>query len=116
MGVRDSVNAVKQFEKNSDKTIEIIDLRTIVPWDRERVLDSVKKTNRVLVVHEDTLTSGFGAEIAASIAQDAFKYLDAPVMRLAAKDSHIPYSPIYEEDVLPNEKKVLAELEKLLKY
>lgn len=116
MGVKDSINAVKNFEKSSGKTVEIIDLRTIAPWDKEMVLDSVKKTGRALIVHEDTLTTGFGAEVAATIAQNAFKWLDAPVMRLAAKDSHIPYAPAYEDDVLPNEHKVFDQLNELLKF
>jgi len=116
MGVKDSVNAVKKIEKEINKTIEIIDLRTIVPWDKDLVLNSIKKTSRVLIVHEDTLSGGFGAEISATISQEAFSDLDAPVMRLAAKDSHIPYNPVYETDVLPNENKVYEELNKLLKY
>ncbi|MDQ1266293.1 MAG: 2-oxoisovalerate dehydrogenase component [Bacteroidota bacterium] len=116
MGVRDSVGAVKEFEKNSSRKIEIIDLRTISPWDKHLVLDSVRKTGRALIVHEDTVTLGFGAEIAAVIASEAFKYLDAPVMRLGAKDSHIPYSPVYENDVLPNMEKTLTELKKLVDY
>lgn len=116
MGVRDSVNAAKRIEKEYGKSIEIIDLRTIVPWDRSLVFDAVKKTGKVLIVHEDTISMGFGAEIAATIAQEAFRYLDAPVMRVGAKDSHIPYHPIYEEDVLPNESKVFDELMKLVKF
>lgn len=116
MGVRDAANAVKKIEKETGKTIEIIDLRTIVPWDKELVLNSVKKTNRVLVLHEDTISMGFGAEISATISQEAFSDLDAPVMRLAAKDSHIPYNPVYEADVLPNEDKVYEELNKLLNF
>ncbi len=116
MGVKDSLNAVKEIEKTSGKTIEIIDLRTIAPWDKEMVLASVRRTGRALVFHEDTLTGGFGAEIAATISQEAFESLDAPVIRLAAKDTHIPYSPVYEEDVLPNEKKCRDMLAKLLQY
>lgn len=116
MGVKDSLGAVKQYEKQYGKNIEIIDLRTIAPWDKEMVLDSVKRTGRALIVHEDTLTTGFGAEISATIAQQAFSWLDAPVMRLAAADSHIPYAPAYEDMVLPSEAKVLAELEKLMKF
>ncbi|MGE5481171.1 MAG: thiamine pyrophosphate-dependent enzyme [Chloroflexota bacterium] len=116
MGVRDSVNAAKRFEKENDATIEIIDLRTISPWDKELVMESIRKTGRALVVHEDTLTGGFGAEIAANIAQDAFNWLDAPVRRLAAKDSHIPYAPAYENDVLPSEAKVFNEIINLVKY
>jgi 2-oxoisovalerate dehydrogenase E1 component len=116
MGVKDSLNAVKKFEKEYDSTVEIIDLRTIAPWDKELVLSSVKKNGKVLIVHEDTLTTGFGAEIAATIAKEAFRYLDAPIFRLAAKDCHIPYHPIYENDVLPSEEKVYKELLQLMKY
>jgi 2-oxoisovalerate dehydrogenase E1 component len=69
-----------------------------------------------MIVHEDTMTAGFGAEISATISQNAFQWLDAPVMRLAAKDSHIPYAPVYEEDVLPNENKVLDMLKQLIAF
>lgn len=116
MGVKDSVNAVKKIEKEHGVSIEIIDLRTIIPWDKEAVIESVMKTGRALIVHEDTMTTGFGAEISANIADEAFEYLDAPVMRLTAKDSHIPYAPVYENDVLPSQAKVEEKLEKLLKY
>ena len=116
MGVRDSINAVKKYEKETGKSIRIVDLRTINPWDKELVLESVKKTGRVLIVHEDTLTNGFGAEVSATISQHAFSWLDAPVMRVAAKDSHIPYAPVYEEDVLPNELKVYDNLMELMKF
>jgi 2-oxoisovalerate dehydrogenase E1 component len=116
MSCKDSINAANQILKETGKSIEIIDLRTIIPWDKQLVLDSIKKTNRVLIVHEDTFTMGFGAEIASFISSEAFKYLDAPVMRLAAKDSHIPYNPIYEADVLPDEQKIKLELKKLLEF
>ncbi len=116
MGVKDSLNAAKNFEKTTGKTIEIIDLRTIAPWDKEMVLSSVQKTGRALIVHEDTMTTGFGAEIAAVIASEAFNYLDAPIERLTAKDCHIPYAPAYEDDVLPNEQKVFAKIEKIMNY
>lgn len=116
MGVKDSLNAVKRIEKETKKTVEIIDLRTIIPWDKELVINSIRKTNRVLIVHEDTKTTGFGAEIAAEIANEAFVYLDAPVMRHTALDSHIPYHPVYEDTVLPTENKIKAEIEKLLNY
>ncbi len=116
MPVKDSMNAVKKIEKDRGKTVEIIDLRTIIPWDRELVLKSVKKTGRAIVIHEDTMTGGFGGEIASVIAAEAFNYLDAPVMRHAAKDSHIPYALNYETDVLPNEGKIKADIEKLLAF
>lgn len=85
-----------------DDAVEVIDLRTIAPWDRAAVLASVRKTGRCLVVHEDNLTAGFGAEIAAVIAQEAFWHLDAPVQRLAPKDIPMPYHPVLLDAVLPS--------------
>ncbi len=116
MTVKDSLNAAKEVEKRTNKTIEIIDLRTIIPWDKEMVFESLRKTNKVLIVHEDTKTNGFGGEIAATIAEEAFKFLDAPVIRHAAKDSHIPYAPAYELDVLPTQEKIERDIEKILSY
>ncbi|ROL56308.1 tungsten formylmethanofuran dehydrogenase, partial [Bacteroidetes/Chlorobi group bacterium ChocPot_Mid] len=116
MAVKDSLNAAKEIEKNTNKTIEIIDLRTIIPWDKELVFESIKKTNRVLVVHEDTKTNGFGGEIAATIAEEAFRFLDAPVIRHAAKDSHIPYAPAYELDVLPTQEKIEKDIQRILSF
>lgn len=113
---KDSLNAAKKIEKDFGKTIEVIDLRTIIPWDKELVIESVKKTNRLLIAHEDTLTLGFGAEIATVISLEAFHHLDAPVMRHAAKDSHIPFAPEYENDVLPSEEKIYNDIVKLLNY
>jgi len=116
MGVKDSLNAAKRIEKDLGKNVEIIDLRTIVPWDRELVFESIKKTNRALIVHEDTLQTGFGAEIVANIADETFRYLDAPIRRLCAKNTHIPYHPNFEDDVLPSENKVYDELVSLLNF
>src|SRR6478735_6307927 len=72
---------------------EVLDLRTLVPWDREKVLESVQRCSKVLVLHEDTRTGGFGAEIAATIGEEAFEALDAPVKRIAAPDAPVPFSP-----------------------
>jgi 2-oxoisovalerate dehydrogenase E1 component len=116
MGVKDSLNAIRRIEKETKSTIELIDLRTIIPWDKELVLDSVKRTGKLLIVHEDTRTMGFGAEIASEISELAFNYLDAPIMRHTALDSHIPYHPVYEDVVLPNEEKIKADMIKLLNY
>jgi len=99
-----------------DFEVEILDLRTIIPWDRERVLDSVRRTSKVLVFHEDTRTGGFGAEIAATIAEEAFEHLDAPVMRLAAPDTPVPFSPALEKAFIPQVDDVAGALRKLAAY
>ncbi|MBL0170601.1 MAG: pyruvate dehydrogenase [Gemmatimonadaceae bacterium] len=91
----------KAAESFSDQ-VELIDLRTIAPWDRDTVLASVRKTHRCLIVHEDNLTAGFGAEIAGVLASDAFWDLDAPVERLAPRDIPMPYHPQLLEAVLPD--------------
>lgn len=83
-----------------DASIEIIDLRTLIPWDREMVLESVKKTGKCLVVHEDTLTLGFGAEVAAVVADEAFQWLDGPVRRVASLDTPVPFHKTLEDDFL----------------
>ena len=86
----------------TDASIEVIDLRTIVPWDREAVLESVRRTHRCIVVHEDTMTAGFGAEIAAVVAHEVFLKLDAPVERIAVPDIPLPYNLSLMDAVLPN--------------
>ncbi len=96
--------------------VEVIDIRTLVPFDEETVLKSVKKTNRVLIAHEATLTAGFGGEIAARIADKAFEYLDAPIKRVAAFDSVTPFAPTLEKAVLPNEGTILKAMKELLEY
>ena len=98
-----------------DDAVELIDLRTVAPWDRERVLESVRKTARCLVVHEDTRTAGFGAEIAATLAQEAFWFLDAPVERLAVDDVPMPYHPVLMEAVLPSADRIAEAIERTLR-
>jgi pyruvate/2-oxoglutarate/acetoin dehydrogenase E1 component len=105
--------AAKQLD---DTSVEIIDLRTVMPWDKAAVLDSVRKTSKVLVLHEDTRTGGFGAEIAATIAEDAFEDLDAPVKRIAAPDTPVPFSPALEKVFIPQVEDVLAGLRELAEY
>jgi pyruvate/2-oxoglutarate/acetoin dehydrogenase E1 component len=95
---------------------EVIDLRTLLPLDRETILDSVKRTNRLLVVHEDTRTGGIAGEIAAIVCEEAFGYLDAPISRVTALDTPVPYSPPLEERFLPNAEKVVAAARELAKY
>ncbi len=113
--VQKSLEVAKKMEEKS-VSVEVIDLRTINPLDMETIAASVKKTNRVLVVHEDTLTAGFGAEIAARIADELFESLDAPIRRVAALDAPVPYSPPLEDAMLPNERKIVAALEELAAY
>ena len=99
-----------------DASVEIIDLRSVMPWDKEAVLASVRKTSKVLVLHEDTRTGGFGAEIAATIAEEAFEDLDAPVRRIAAPDTPVPFSPPLEKAFLPQVDDVVAGLRELAEY
>jgi len=94
--------------------VEIIDLRTIIPWDSQLVFESIKKTSRCLVLHEDTITMGFGAEISARIMEEAFELLDAPVKRIAAKDSFVPYAKPLENAILPQKTDVIAGVEALV--
>lgn len=116
MMVYKSLNAAKAIEEKHGATIEIIDLRTIVPLDSECIIDSVRKTSKVLVVHEDSRFQGFGAEIAAQISETAFEHLDGPVMRVASKDTPVPYNWFLEEVILPQDRDIEAALEKLLQY
>jgi 2-oxoisovalerate dehydrogenase E1 component len=97
-----------------DRVVDLFDLRTIAPWDREAVLESVRRTSRCLIVHEDTMTAGFGAEIAAVVAREAFWYLDAPVDRLAVEDVPMPYHPVLLDAVLPDADRIAARIEALL--
>jgi 2-oxoisovalerate dehydrogenase E1 component beta subunit len=99
-----------------DVSIEIVDLRTVLPWDKEAVLASVRKTSKVLVLHEDTRTGGFGAEIAATIAEEAFEDLDGPVKRITAPDSPVPFSPSLEAAYIPQVDDVVAGLRELAAY
>jgi 2-oxoisovalerate dehydrogenase E1 component beta subunit len=97
-------------------SVEVVDLRTLVPFDRDTVLDSVRKTGKALIVHEDNLTGGFGGEVAAIIAQDAFEHLDAPVRRVAALDTPIPFAPPLEREYLPLEDDILNAARDLADY
>jgi 2-oxoisovalerate dehydrogenase E1 component beta subunit len=99
-----------------DLSVEIVDLRTVLPWDRGAVLASVRKTSKVLILHEDTLTGGFGAEIAATIAEEAFEDLDAPPRRIAAPDTPVPFSPVLEQAFIPQVATVVAGLRELAEY
>ena len=95
---------------------EIIDLRTIAPWDKDAVLTSIAKTNRCLIIHEDGLTCGFGAEISATISQEAFDLLDAPVVRMATPDIPIPYNKGMMNVVIPTVDSIAAEISRLTSF
>jgi 2-oxoisovalerate dehydrogenase E1 component len=97
-------------------SVEVIDLRSLIPWDHDLVAASVAKTSRVLVVHEDVLTCGFGAEVAAWIAEHCFEHLDAPVRRLAATDNHVPYEPMLEKATLPQTEDIIEAARDLAKW
>ena len=97
------------------KQVEVVDLRTLLPWDRETVLASARKTGRVLVLHEAPTTGGFGAELAATIGREAFEWLDAPVSRLGALDMPVPFSKALEEVFSPRGR-LLPALRELLAY
>jgi pyruvate/2-oxoglutarate/acetoin dehydrogenase E1 component len=116
MLVQRALEAARKLEESDGASIEVIDLRTLNPLDRETILRSVRKTGKLLIAHEDTLTGGFGAEIAAIVAAEAFERLDAPVVRVAAKDAPVPYAPALESAMLPQESDLLHALEKLLRY
>jgi 2-oxoisovalerate dehydrogenase E1 component beta subunit len=103
-------------EVDGELSVEIVDLRTVLPWDKEAVLASVRKTSKVIVLHEDTLTAGFGAEIAATIAEEAFEDLDAPPKRIAAPDTPVPFAPVLEEAFLPQVADVVAGLREVGGY
>jgi 2-oxoisovalerate dehydrogenase E1 component len=96
--------------------IEIVDLRSLIPWDKELVAESVRKTSRALVVHEDVLTCGFGAEVAAWIGEHCFEHLDAPVRRVAATDNHVPYEPTMERATLPQVEDIVEAARDLAKW
>src|SRR6476661_1960310 len=97
-------------------SVEILDLRSVMPWDKDAVLESARKTSKVLVLHEDTRSGGFGGEIAATIAEEAFEDLDAPVKRIAAPDTPVPFSPVLEKAYIPQVEDVVAGLRQLAEY
>jgi 2-oxoisovalerate dehydrogenase E1 component len=105
--VERSLRAAAELER-AGASLEVIDLRTIVPYDRELIAESVARTGRLLVVHEDTLTAGFGAEIAAWAADELFDLLQAPIRRVAALDTPVPYEPTLEAVVLPQPADIVA--------
>jgi 2-oxoisovalerate dehydrogenase E1 component len=113
--VQRSLLAAQQAEKDGI-SVRVLDLRTIIPYDWEGIAEAVRDTNRVVIAHEDQLTCGFGAEIAARIAGELFEYLDAPVRRVAALDTPVAYHPDLEEVILPQSADVLKAIQETARY
>lgn len=114
--VERSRQAAKKVEKDHGITVEIIDLRSLAPYDWDAIAQTVKKTNRVIVAHEDSLSFGYGAEIAARISDELFEFLDAPVRRVGATDTFVGYAPQLEDFILPQVENVEDAINELMKY
>ncbi|MCC6586003.1 MAG: dehydrogenase [Bryobacterales bacterium] len=115
--VQKCLQAATQIESRDERwTIEVIDLRTLNPYDWQTIAESISRTSRALIVHEDTLSWGYGAEIAARIAGELFDRLDAPVGRVAALDTWVGYNPDLEDEILPQTHDIVREAERLLRY
>jgi 2-oxoisovalerate dehydrogenase E1 component len=114
--VQRSLHAAKLVQERSGISTEVIDLRTISPFDMEAIAESVKKTNRVIIVHEDSLSWGIGAEFAARIADELFPWLDAPVRRVASLDTWVAYAPQVERAILPEPEDVAKAIEEIRRY
>jgi pyruvate/2-oxoglutarate/acetoin dehydrogenase E1 component len=114
--VHHSQQAAQQLEDEDGLSVEIIDLRTLSPLDRETIFESVKKTNRVLLVQEDKFTGGIMSDVSAQITENLFDQLDAPILRVTAPDTPVPYAPTLEQFYMPNKDKIVAAARKLAAY
>jgi 2-oxoisovalerate dehydrogenase E1 component beta subunit len=114
--VHKALEAAEQLQREDGISVEVIDLRTLAPLDDEAIVATVKKTNRVLVLHEDTRTGGIAGEITARISESCFEWLDAPVLRVTAHDIPLPYAPQLEDFVLPQTADVVLAVRRLAKY
>lgn len=110
------LRAVERLEKEGGWKVEVIDIRSLIPLDKEAIFESVKKTSKALVVHEDKVFSGFGAELAAMIGEEMFRYLDGPVQRVGSTFTPVGFNPILEKEILPDEAKIYEAARKLLEY
>ena len=106
--VEKSRQAAQTLANEDGASVEVIDLRSLIPWDKELVAESVSKTSRALIVHEDVYTCGFGAEVAAWTAEQCFSDLDAPIRRVTATDTHVAYEPTLERAILPQVEDIVA--------
>jgi len=110
------LQAAEQIAEESGKSVEVIDLRSLIPLDKDAILESVKKTNRVLVVHEDKVFAGFGGEVASIIADEAFQYLDAPIKRIGSTYTPVGFNRILEKAILPDVEKILLGMKEVLSF
>ena len=110
------LDAAERLAAEDGMEAAVVDLRSLMPWDKDRVLEAVRQSGKVLVVHEDAVTGGVGAEIAATIASESFRDLDAPVRRVGAADVPVPFAPALEEAVLPDTERILAAMKELARY
>ncbi len=110
------IHRVKEAAKQFENDVEIIDLRTLCPWDKEMVLKSLRKTNKCIIAHEDAITGGFGAEIAAVLAKECFQWLDAPIERIAVPDIPIPYNLQQMNAVMPTAQTIASTIKKILSF
>ena len=110
------LHAAERLEKEGGWKVEVIDIRSLIPLDKEAIFESVKKTSKALVVHEDKVFSGFGAELAAMIGEEMFRYLDGPVQRVGSTFTPVGFNPILEKEILPDEAKIYEAARKLLEY
>lgn len=110
------LQAAERLEKERGWKVEVIDIRSLMPLDKETIFESVKKTSKALVVHEDKVFSGFGAELAATIGTEMFRYLDGPIERVGSTFTPVGFNPILEKEILPNEDKIYEAARKLLEY
>jgi 2-oxoisovalerate dehydrogenase E1 component beta subunit len=111
-----SLEAAEQLERDDGISVEVVDLRTLLPLDDAAIVRTVKKTNKVLIVHEDTRTGGLAGEITARINEQAFEWLDGPIMRVTAHDVPLPYAPTLEDYVLPQTADIVKAVQWLAKY
>src|SRR5690606_16750318 len=114
--VLNALDAAEELEKADGLSVEVIDLRTLQPRDKDAVLAAVKKTNRAVILHEASLTGGIGGEISAIIAEEAFEWLDAPVIRIASIDAPVPFAPEMEDYFLPSISEIVDAARRLTKY
>jgi 2-oxoisovalerate dehydrogenase E1 component beta subunit len=114
--VHESRKAVERLQEEDDISVEIIDLRTLLPLDEDSIIDSVRKTSRALIVHEDTRTGGIAGEIAMRISEKAFEWLDAPILRVTSLDTPVPYSPPLEDYFLPQVDDIVIACRYLARY